>query len=424
MAEMATTSDQPQPPSEPTPSRGRPLSGVRVIDLSRVLSGPHCTRMLADLGAEVIKVEPPEGDLTRFATPRRNGIASYFAQQNTGKSNLSIDLSTPAGAQILRGLAATADVLVENYRPGVMDKLGLGAEALRSANPRLVYASLSGYGQTGPWVHRRAYAPVVEAESGIIASQGNARGGQLAKDPHSHADVYTGMELATAILAALYQREQTGVGQSLDVSMAETMMYVNEHMHDTLWEGEDNPQWIRSFRPGDYLVVRIASGEQYIVSGHPAERGTFELFAAAMGRPDLVDDERFGDVGSRVANYGELCDVFQEFAATVPDPETFERIFAEHRLATGRVRQPGELADTEWAKERGAIVEVDDRSGGTIRLPNVPWRFSDGPDVAVSGVPKFRGEDNRAILADLLGYDDAQLDALEADGVLSSRVPK
>ena len=418
---MTATSDL---PNEPSPSAGRPLSGVRVIDLSRVLSGPHCTRMLADLGAEVIKVEPPAGDLTRFATPRRNGIASYFAQQNTGKSNMSIDLGTPAGAQILRDLTATADVLVENYRPGVMAKLGLGADELRAGNPRLVYASLSGYGQNGPWVHRRAYAPVVEAESGIIASQGNARGGQLAKDPHSHADVYTGMELATAILAALYQREQTGVGQSLDVSMAETMMYVNEHMHDTLWEGEDDPQWIRSFRPGDYLVVQIASGEQYIVAGHPAERGTFELFVAAMGQPELLADERFGDVETRVANYGELCNIFQEFAATVPDPDTFERTFAKNGLATGRVRQPGELADTEWAEERGATVEVDDRSGGTIRLPNVPWRFSDGPDVAVSGVPKFRGEDNRTILADLLGYDEERLDALEADGVLSSRVPK
>lgn len=380
--------------------------------------------MLADLGAEVIKIEPPDGDLTRFATPRRNGIASYFAQQNTGKSNMSINLGAPDGAQILRDLAASADVLVENYRPGVMDKLGLGAASLRAANPRLVYASLSGYGQTGPWVHRRAYAPVVEAESGIIASQGNARDGQLAKDPHSHADVYTGMELATAILAALYQREQTGRGQSLDVSMAETMMYVNEHMHDALWDGEDNPQWIRSFRPGDYLVVRIASGEQYIVSGHPAERGTFELFVAAMEQPELLSDERFGDVETRVANYDALCEIFSAFAATVPDPDTFERTFASHGLATGRVRQPGELADTEWARERGATVDIDDRSGGTIRLPNVPWRFSDGPDVAVSGVPKFRGEDNRTILADLLGYDDERLDALEAEGVLSSRVPK
>lgn len=394
-----------------------------MVDLSRVLSGPHCTRMLADLGAEVLKVEPPSGDLTRFATPRRNGIASYFAQQNTGKSNLSIDLSVPAGVEVLRELVATADVLVENYRPGVMHKLGLGADVLCGDNPRLVYASLSGYGQTGPWVHRRAYAPVVEAESGIIASQGSARGGRLAKDPHSHADVYTGMELAAAILAALFQREHTGAGQRVEVSMAETMMYVNEHLHDALWDGEDDPNWIRSFRPGDYLVVTIASGEDYIVSGHPAERGTFELFVAAMDRPELLVDERFVDVATRVAHYDDLCAIFAEFAATVADADTFEQLFARHKLATGRVRRPGELADTEWAVERGATVEVDDRSGGTIRLPNVPWRFSGAPDVRVSGVPKYRGEDNRNVLADLLGYDDERLDGLEADGVLSSRIP-
>jgi CoA:oxalate CoA-transferase len=400
-----------------------PLTGIVVLDLTRVLSGPHCTRMLADLGADVIKVEPPDGDLTRFSTPRRHGIAGYFAQQNTGKRNLSIDLTTSDGTEILRGLASQVDVLVENYRPGVMAKLGLDADTLCEINPRLVYASLSGYGQTGPWVHRRAYAPVVEAETGIIASQGNARDAEYTKDPHSHADAYTGLETASAILAALYQRERTGHGQAIDVSMAETMMYVNEHMHDALWDGDDDPNSIRSFRPGDYLVVRVQDGDPLIVSGHPAERGTFELFLAAMGRLELADDPRFVDVAARMANFAVLSQIIREFAMTIRDADTFEKLFAAHRLATGRVRQPGELADTDWARERGAIVDIDDRSGGTIRLPNVPWRFSDAPDVGVSGIPKFRGEDNRSILREFLQYDDAQVDQLEAAGVLSSRLP-
>jgi CoA:oxalate CoA-transferase len=406
-----------------TSTSRRPLTGVVVLDLSRVLSGPHCTRMLADMGADVIKIEPPEGDLTRYSAPRRHGIASYFAQQNTGKRNLSVDLTTTAGAEILRGLAEHADVLVENYRPGVMAKLGLDSDALRAINPRLVYASLSGYGQTGPWVHRRAYAPVVEAESGIIASQGNARGGEYAKDPHSHADTYTGIETAAAILAALYQREQTGRGQTIDVSMAETMMYVNEHMHDALWNGDDDPNWIRSFRPGDYLVVTVRDGDSLIVSGHPAERGTFDLFLAAMDRLDLAKDPRFVDVAARKANFDALRTIIREFATTIADAETFEQLFATHRLAVGRVRQPGELADTDWARERGAIVDIDDRSGGTIRLPNVPWRFGDAPGVAVSGVVKFRGEDNRTVLSQLLGYAESKIDRLEADGTLSSRLP-
>jgi CoA:oxalate CoA-transferase len=406
----------------PTPA-ARPLSGVRVLDLSRVLSGPHCTRMLADMGAEVIKIEPPAGDLTRFATPRRHGLSSYFVQQNVGKRNLSIDLSTPEGAGIVLDLTEHADVLVENYRPGVMARLGLDANTVRARNPRLIYASISGYGQTGPWVGRRAYAPVVEAEAGIVASQGNARGGELAKDPHSHADVYTAIETASAILAALYQREHTGEGQRIDVSMAETMLYVNEHLHDALWDGDDDPQWIRSFRPGDYLVLTVANGESLVVSGHPAERGTFDFFIAAMDRADLADDPRFVDVASRLAHFDELREIIRAFAATIPDAATFEDRFSRHQLAVGRVRQPGELADTEWAQARGAVVSVDDRGGGTVRVPNAPWRFESAPDVGVSGVPRYRGEDNRTVLAELLGYDRAQLDDLEARKVLSSRIP-
>jgi CoA:oxalate CoA-transferase len=400
-----------------------PLSGTRVLDLSRVLAGPHCTRMLADLGADVIKIEPPAGDLTRFAAPRRNGLSSYFVQQNVGKRNLSIDLATARGVSILLDLAEHGDVLVENYRPGVMARLGLDAATVRGRNPRLIYASISGYGQTGPWVHRRAYAPVVEAETGIVASQGNARGGPLVKDPHSHADVYTSLETASAILAALYQRERTGEGQWIDVSMAETMLYVNEHLHDALWDGDDDPNWIRSFRPGDYLVLTVANGESLVVSGHPADRGTFEYFIAAMGRPELADDARFVDVATRIANYDALSAIIRSFASGIADAATFEEIFSKHQLAVGRVRQPGELTDTDWAVERGVVVDVDDRGGGSFRVPNVPWRFGASPDVGVAGVPKYRGEDNRSVLAELLGYDDARLDELEAEGVLSSRLP-
>lgn len=406
-----------------TPDGERPLDGVVILDLTRVLSGPHATRMLADLGADVIKIEPPAGDLTRFSSPRRNGMSSYFVQQNTGKQNLSIDLSTDAGRDIVLQLVEHADVVVENYRPKVMDRLGLGPETLRKRNPRVIYASVSGYGQTGPWVGRMAYAPVVEAESGIIASQGNARRGDFAKDPHSHADVYTGMELATAILAALYQRERTGTGQVIDVSMAETMLYVNEHLHDAMWTEPVDENQIRSFQPGDYVVMQIASGESFIVSGHPAERGTFELFAKIIDRPDLLDDPRFADVSSRRRHLDDLRQIMLDFAAGIPDAITFEQLFAAHGMASGQVREPGELADTEWADERGATVEVDDRNGGTVRVPNVPWRFSAGPGVTTSGVPKYRGEDNRAVLASYLGYGDDLLDRLEADGVLSARIP-
>lgn len=378
--------------------------------------------MLADMGADVIKVEPPSGDLTRFTSPRRDGVSSYFVQQNAGKRNISIDLSTSRGAELLLELAEGADVLVENYRAGVMTRLGLDSATLRNRNPRLIHASISGYGQDGPWADRRAYAAVVEAETGIIASQRKSRGGELSKDPHSHADVYTAIEAASAILAALYQRERTGRGQWIDISMAETMLYVNEHMHDALWDGDSDPSWIRSFGPGDFLVLAVADGSSSVISGHPAERGTFNRYVAAMGQPELAEDDRFVDVASRLVHFAELREIIREFARNIPDAATFDQIFAAQKLAVGRVREPGELADTDWASERNSIVEIDDRNGGTMRVPNVPWRFSDSPEVAVSGIPKYRGEDNRELLTELLGYDDQQLDLLESEAVISSRV--
>jgi CoA:oxalate CoA-transferase len=399
-----------------------PLSGIRVLDFSRVLAGPHCTRMLSDMGADVIKLEPPDGDLTRYASPRINGLSAYFVQQNSGKRNISIDLSTPQGAEIAVALAGTADVLVENYRAGVMHRLGLGVEALTSKYPRLIYASISGYGATGPWVERRAYASVVGAESGLTKLQGDARGGEYANDPLSHADTYTALELTTAVLAALYQREQTGRGQSIDVSMAETMLFVNDHLNGELWDGPEDPTAIRNFGPGDYIVFRTADDTPVIISGHPAEKGTFAQFLEAFDIPEVADDPRFADVASRLANGAELRQVLLEAATRIPDWPTFEARSSGVGLAVGRVLSGRDLAESEWAEARGAISEVSDRAGGTIRIPNPPWHFSDA-DVGLRGGPKYRGEDNREVLQDLLGFDDATIDGLEADGVLSSRVP-
>ena len=378
--------------------------------------------MLSDLGADVIKVEPPAGDLTRFASPRVNGLSTYFVQQNSGKRNMSIDLGTPRGVELVFELAATCDVLVENYRAGVMDRLGLGAAAMTSRLPRLIYASISGYGATGPWVQRRAYASVVGAESGITKLQGDARGGHYANDPLSHADTYTALELTTAILAALYQREQTGAGQSIDVSMAETMLFVNDHINAELWDGPEDPHSLRNFSPGDYIVFQTADGDSVLVSGHPAERGTFEYFLRAFEIEHLADDPRFVDVAGRKANSDALRELLLEAAAKIPDAATFEARCSAHHLAVGRLRSARDLADSEWAKARGAITEVSDRGSGTVRIPQPPWHFS-AAEVGVRGDPRYRGEDNRAVLAELLGYDDATIDALEADGVLSSRVP-
>ena len=409
--------------TSPSSAQGnRPLEGVRVLDFTRVLSGPHATRMLADLGAEVIKVEPPMGDLTRFATPRINSQSSYFTQQNVGKKNVSLDMTKPQAVEILKLLVARCDVVIENFRPGVMKKMGLDYEALRSENPRLIYASISGYGATGPWVTRRAYAPVVNAETGITKHQGDVRGGQYANDPHSHGDVYTALEASAAILAALYQREHTQCGQYIDVSMAETMLYVNEHAHNHLWDDEVPEGTIRSFQPADYPVLTVADGSMVVVSGHPAEKGTFDFFVDAMEKPELLSDERFKDIEHRLQHFNELMSIMLEWAKTVPTADEIEERLAKNQLACGRLRSVRELAETDWAESRGAIVDIDNRGTGTLRIPNSPWHFS-GSDTSTRGVAQYRGEDNRDVFSNIVGLDNETIATYEREHVLLSRGP-
>ena len=410
--DTSTTSQQPQ----------RPLQGLRILDFSRVLTGPHATRMLCDLGAEIIKIEPPDGDLTRFTNPRVNSLSTYFIQQNVGKKNISLDMSKPEAVDIVKKLVMHADILIENFRPGVMKKLGLDYGSLSALNPKLIYASITGYGQTGPWVHRRAYAPVVGAESGLTNHQGMARGGQFANDPFSHADVYTAMETCAAVLAAVIQRHSTGRGQSIDIAMAQTMLYVNEHAHDALWDEPTPPEQIRSFEPGNYPVLTAANGDKVVVSGHPGERGTFDLFFTAIGRTDLLTDPKFIDVPSRLANLEELQSILRAWALTIPDATAIEEALAKHKLASGKIRTTRELADTDWAAAREITVEVSNRGGGKVRIPNAPWKFSDAT-VTTAGSPKYRGEDNALVLGDLLGLTAGEVDALTEAGVLQRRVP-
>ena len=410
--DTSTTSQQPQ----------RPLQGLRILDFSRVLTGPHATRMLCDLGAEIIKIEPPDGDLTRFTNPRVNSLSTYFIQQNAGKKNISLDMSKPEAVAIVKQLVMHADILIENFRPGVMKKLGLDYASLSALNPKLIYASITGYGQTGPWVHRRAYAPVVGAESGLTNHQGMARGGQFANDPFSHADVYTAMETCAAVLAAVIQRHSTGRGQSIDIAMAQTMLYVNEHAHDALWDEPTPPEQIRSFEPGNYPVLTAANGDKVVVSGHPGERGTFDLFFTAIGRTDLLTDPKFIDVPSRLTNLEELQSILRAWALTIPDATAIEEALAKHKLASGKIRTTRELADTDWAVAREITVEVSNRGGGKVRIPNAPWKFSDAT-VTTAGSPKYRGEDNALVLGDLLGLSAEEVDALTEAGVLQRRVP-
>ncbi len=402
-----------------------------MLDFSRVLAGPICGRALRDLGADVVKVEPPAGDLSRFAYPKVGSIALYYTQQNAGKRNLSLDLTRPEARDLLVRLATRADVVVENFRPGVMERAGLDYTSLSAANPRLVYASISGYGQDGPWADRRAYAVITQAEMGMtagslahhdrLASDGGGPSRFPANEPYSHADVYAGLLALSAVVAALYQRERTGRGQHIDVSMAQSLLFANEHVQAELAEVE-SPGRIVSLAPGDSPVCETGSGELVTIAGHPCGTGMFERYCQAMGREDLREDPRFVDEAARLAHHQELDAVVRDWVRSHDDAHVLERTLAEVGLAMGVVRTVPEVAASDWASQRGAIAEVDDRAGGTVRIPQAPWRFSDASAEARGG-PAYRGEHNREVLADLLGIEAAELDRLEAAGVLSSRLP-
>jgi CoA:oxalate CoA-transferase len=395
-----------------------PLAGVRVLDFSMVMSGPHCTRMLVDLGADVVKVEPPGGDLTRFFSPRVGSLSLYHAQQNCGKRNLSADLRRPEAVALMLRLAERVDVVVENFRPGVMDRLGLGYEAMRARNPRLVYASITGFGQRGSGSDRRAYADIIHAEMGMTEMLGRRH--QHPDTPFNHADTYTGLECLAAILAAMVQRGRTGRGQRIDVAMAETLLCVNEWASRELAGAAEDPTSPAGGAATPILAT--ADGRRAVVAGNLASRGVFASWCQAMGRPELAADPRFATAEARVEHRAELLDLLQAWAGGLDSPAALEAALAPVGLAVGVVRSVAEAASGPWARERGAVVEVDDRSGGRLPLPNSPWRFSDAA-TGVRGAPAFRGEHNREVLGELLGMEVEEIAALETAGVLDSRPP-
>lgn len=393
----------------------RPLDDVRILDLTRVVAGPSCTKALADLGAEVIKLEPPAGDTTRHAHPRVGGMPVYFAQLNTGKRCISIDLGTEAGREVAFRLATRVDVVVENFRPGVADRLGLGYEAVREANPSVVYCSISGYGQTGTWAGRRAYAPMMHAELGLIELTARRRGTPPLPEAISHADLHAGLQATIGILAALRHRERTGVGQHVDVSMAETMLAATEWTAVEVAGGEgDN---FHPFGGANAPMLRLGDGTVVCVPGDPVS--TFPGWCAAMQRPELADDPRFVDRPTRARHRAELLAVLQEWAAGFESFDRFEDAVGRGRMAAGAVRSLNEALSQPWAEERQALVDVGGERG-TIRVPRSPLRFS-SLEVGSRPHPSAQGEDNAAVLRDLLDLDQREVDRLTADGVLIER---
>jgi crotonobetainyl-CoA:carnitine CoA-transferase CaiB-like acyl-CoA transferase len=403
-----------------------PLTGIRVVDFSRVLAGPHCAQTLLDLGAEVIKIEPPSGDIARQAYPRIGEISGYYAQQNAGKRNISIDLNVEGAREIALRLCDEADIIVENFRPGTLAGFGLGYDDVAARNPDVVYASISGYGQHGPWRARAAYAPTVQAETGITEMSNahwDAPQDHLLSDSLSHADVYSGLHAAIAILAALNERSVTGRGQYIDVAMAAVMLAINERVHADLSDAElgDEPPILGAT---DCVFFIGSDAKRFISPLSLVSSLSFPFYLGAMRRPDLAADPRFGTPQDRRRNLDALHEIVQRWIWTFTDLASLGAQLGEAKIPIGALRDISEFADTEWAAQWGATRTVPDGAGGRITVPGRPWHFNDAakPNECLDGPepdrrPARQGEHNEQVLREL-GYGDDEISRFTDSGVL------
>jgi CoA:oxalate CoA-transferase len=377
----------------------RPLAGVRVLDVSRVVSGPFASRMLCDLGADVVKVEPPRGDETHAYGLKRAGLSGAFIQHNVGKSNVCIDLKTERGKELLLRLAESADVMVENFRPGVLDRLGVGWPVLHGRNPGLILLSTTGFGQDGPARDRKAYAPVIHAETGLIARQAHFDARPPSDPMPSVADTNAALHGVIATLAALHLRTRTGTGQHIDIAMTDAMLTTDDYSHHAL---------------DGFPIVRVGGDVWDAVGGQVLTAGLFDviwpLMDAAYADQLNVPDDAEDVTAARMH-------AVPQWIGGVSDRGELERAFDAAGVPWAAVRPPMEVFDSDWARARHTYGEIDDRAGGTRRVTQSPYRFSD----AVSGlVPRiaYRGEDNRSALHRWLGLTPAEVDELSAAGVL------
>jgi CoA:oxalate CoA-transferase len=392
----------------------KPLAGVRVVDFSHVLAGPFCTRILADLGADVIKVETPQGDLSRRLGDRRGGMSGYYLQQNCGKRNVSIDLKQPEGLELACRLVERCDVLVENFRPGVMQGLGLGADSLRRRNPALIYCSISGFGHDSPHRDQRAFAGIAHATTGILHRQAAMSGTEPQDSVLAVGDTVTGLQAVIAIQAALWLRSRTGQGQFIDLAMHDALLAIQEAANFVLFSGQSADT--------DFLCAWIyRCGERYVaVPSDP--RAHWSDFCALMERPDLLDDPRYDTYAKRVDSLGELEDHISQWVSRQSDAESVVQQLHRRGMAGAKVLTLTEALASEQVRHRAMTVPREDRNGAWVPVLNSPYRFSDA-ECGVTGRGAFRGEDNREVLTEVLGLDDAELADLEAQGILSARVP-
>ena len=399
------------------------LEGVRVVDLTRALAGPYGTLMLGDLGADVIKVEQPgRGDESRGWGPPfvgepygpYPGESAYFIAANRNKRSVTVNLKSPQGQEVVRRLASISDALVENFRTGVLDEMGLGYEDLHRLNPRLVYCSISGYGRTGPYAERPGYDFIIQAEGGLMGITGPEDGPPY-RVGVPIVDITAGMFAATSILAALRARDLTGEGQLVDVSLLDTQVALLANVASNYLVGGAPPRRLGNAHPNIAPYETFRARDRWFALAAANER-QWEVLCDAIGQPDLKDDARFATNMARVANRPALLKVLNEAFAT-RDAGEWLAALQEAGLPCGPINTVPDVFAHPQATARDLVQETEHPTAGTVRLTGFPYKLSHTP-ASVRRPPPLLGQHTEEVLTDLLNYTPAEVASMKEQGVI------
>jgi CoA:oxalate CoA-transferase len=397
----------------------RPLQGIRVLDLTWVLAGPFSSMILADLGAEVVKVErPPFGDISRTTGPYQNGWSGYFFSINRGKRSIAIDLRKPEGKELFLRLVDKADIVMENFTPGTMARLGLGYDVISARNPRVIMASVSGFGQDGPYSERPALDIVVQAMGGMLSITGEPGGGPV-RPGASYGDLTAGLFSTVGILAALHERESSGKGQAVDISMLDCQVAVMENSIMRYFVTGEVPGPLGTRHPSATPFQAFPTSDGHIVIALAfGEENQWNLMCAMLGVMELIDDERFETGPKRTRNHAALEPVLNEAFRKRTTAEWYAD-FLDAGIPCGPVNSVEDVANDPQVAHRGMLRDVSHPKAGTIRIANSPLRLSRS-ETGIAGPPPDMGEHTAGVLGEWLGMRRDEVEALRDNGVVAT----
>lgn len=399
------------------------LSGYKVLDFTQVLAGPTVTRLMAEMGAEIIKVEmAPSGEISRALPFLKNGRSGYFIQQNRGKKSLCVDVRHPKGQEIIRSLIKQVDVVVENFSPGTIGRLGFGYDVVKQLNPRVIMCSISALGQTGPLASVPGYDYIGQAYAGVTDMIGDPNGAP-SFPMLGLGDVSTGVHAYAAIASALLYRERTGKGQYLDITLLDSYFHCHE-LNVQLYSGTEGA--VQPKRSGSHHYAISPAGlfkgkETYLFI--LCLEHQWQVLCRAMGKPELIDDPRFHTNVKRVENRTEMIRIIEEWIVAQKSDDEAVRILQEGHVPTAPVLSIAEAVNHPHLRERRTVRRITDRVLGELDIPGMPLRFSEFPEELPLQAP-FLGEHNEEILRNYLAYTSDQIRQLESEGVLQRDLEK